>query len=303
MFSIIIPTFNNIEYLKICINSIRKNSNFDHQIIIHINEGTDGTLEYVRENNFEYTYTKENIGMPKALNKASVKAKFNYIVISHDDFYFCPNWDTVFKNEINQIDHNYFYLSGTMINYEAEKYNNKISIPPVFDAGSDPKNFDEKKLLDNIEKLRTFDFQGSTKCPGLVHKEIWNRVGGWSEEFSPTGGDDSDFAMKLWKINVRIFKGLGNCPTYHFGSVTTRKKNRKLFTYLGSKGNKIFLKKWKISINFFEKYYLRSGIGNNQKFIFNKYQGPISEPYRSFNYYWEQLKSKVSLAYLILIRF
>ena len=303
MFSIIIPSFNNIEYLKICINSIRKNSNFDHQIIIHINEGTDGTLDYVRENNFEYTYTKENIGMPKALNKASTKAKFNYIVISHDDFYFCPNWDAVFKNEIDQIDHNYFYLSGTMINYEAEKYNNKISTPPVFDAGSDPKNFDEKKLLDNIEKLRTFDFQGSTKCPGLVHKEIWNRVGGWSEEFSPTGGDDSDFAMKLWKINVRIFKGLGNCPTYHFGSVTTRKKNRKLFTYLGSKGNKIFLKKWKISINFFEKYYLRSGIGNNQKFIFNKYQGPISEPYRSFNYYWEKLKSKISLAYLILTRF
>ena len=119
MFSIIIPTFNNIYYLKICINSIRKNSNFDHKIIIHINEGTEWTLEYVKEKNVEYTYTKENIGMPKALNKASVKAKFNYIVISHDDFYFCPNWDTVFKNEINQIDHNYFYISGTMINYEA----------------------------------------------------------------------------------------------------------------------------------------------------------------------------------------
>ena len=33
MFSIIIPTFNNIRYLKICIESIKKNSEFNHEII------------------------------------------------------------------------------------------------------------------------------------------------------------------------------------------------------------------------------------------------------------------------------
>ena len=30
--------------------------------------------------------------------------------------------------------------------------------------------------------------------------------------------------MKLWKSNIRIFKGLGRSLAYHFGSVTTRKK-------------------------------------------------------------------------------
>ena len=69
MFSILIPTYNNLEYLKVCINSIRKNSKFSHQIIVHINEGTDGTLEYIKKNNLEYTLSNENIGMPKALNK------------------------------------------------------------------------------------------------------------------------------------------------------------------------------------------------------------------------------------------
>ena len=39
MFSILIPTYNNLNYLKICLNSIKKNSKFDHQIIIHVNEG------------------------------------------------------------------------------------------------------------------------------------------------------------------------------------------------------------------------------------------------------------------------
>ena len=118
MFSILIPSFNNLEYLKTCIDSLKKNSKYKHQIIVHINEGTDGSLEYVKENNLEYTFSNENIGMPKALNKSSALAKFDYIVISHDDFYFCPKWDLVFKNEIDQLNHNFFYLSGIMVNYK-----------------------------------------------------------------------------------------------------------------------------------------------------------------------------------------
>ena len=103
MFSILIPTFNNINYLKVCINSIKKNSKFNHQIIVHVNEGSDGTLDYIRKNNLEYTYSKENIGMPKALNIASKLSRMDYILISHDDFYYCPGWDTEFSKErVNQ---------------------------------------------------------------------------------------------------------------------------------------------------------------------------------------------------------
>ena len=115
MFSILIPSFNNLDYLKICINSIKKNSKFNHQIVVHVNEGNDGTLEYIQKNNFDFTYSKENIGMPKALNTASKLSKFDYILISHDDFYYCPDWDSLLMNEVKSIQHNKFYFSGTMV--------------------------------------------------------------------------------------------------------------------------------------------------------------------------------------------
>ena len=67
MFSILVPTFNNLNYLKISLDSIKKNSNFNHQIIVHVNDGTDGTLDFVKKNNFDFSYSKENIGMPKLL--------------------------------------------------------------------------------------------------------------------------------------------------------------------------------------------------------------------------------------------
>ena len=293
MFSILIPSYNNLNYLKLCIESLKKNSKFKHQIIIHVNEGSDGTLDYVQKNNFDYTYTSENIGMPKALNKASILSKLDYILISHDDFYYCPGWDTEFVNEINDIKHNNFYLSGTMVGAGQIE----------FDAGQTVDNFNETKLLNNLDNIKTFDFQGTTKCPGLVHKDIWEMVGGWSEEFSPTGGDDTDFAMKLWKMNIRIFKGLGKSLAYHFGSITTRKKDKSLFTYLGSRGNKIFLKKWGISINFFEKVYLKSGLDKNKKLIFNKYQNLLTDPIKNLDYYIDLIKVKFQLFYLKVINY
>ena len=46
MFSIIIPTFNNLNYVKILLSSLKKNSAQNHEIIFHVNEGSDGTLDY-----------------------------------------------------------------------------------------------------------------------------------------------------------------------------------------------------------------------------------------------------------------
>jgi len=293
MFSILIPTFNNLEYLKLCIDSIKKNSKFNHQIIIHINEGSDGTLDYVRNHGYEFTYTKVNVGMPKALNQSSKLAKNKYILISHDDFYYCPGWDVEFENELKNMKNNKFYLSGTMVG-AGQVY---------FDAGQKIENFDENYLLNNLEKIKTFNFQGTTKCPGLVHIDLWKKVGGWSEEFSPTGGDDTDFAFKLWNEDVRIFKGLGKSLAYHFGSITTRKKSKKLFTYLGSRANKIFIKKWNISINFFENTYLKSGLDKNKNLIFNEYKDILYQPKKNYNYYIEIIKCNFLKLYLKLIKY
>ena len=90
MFSIIIPTLNNLEYLKFCINSIKKNSKFKHEIIPHVNIGNDGTVDFLNQQNIDFTYTNYNSGICKGMNLAAKKANTNYILYAHDDFYFCP---------------------------------------------------------------------------------------------------------------------------------------------------------------------------------------------------------------------
>jgi len=250
MFSIIIPTLNNKNYLELCINSIKKNSKFSHQIIPHVNIGSDGTIKYLKDSNIEYTITEYNAGICEGMNRAAKKSKYDYILYAHDDFYFCPRWDEVLLEEVKKIPHNNFYLSGIMMN----------NGPLKFDCGNSLEDFDEKKLLENFEKYNHYDFQGSTWAPHLIHRDLWEKVGGFSEEYFPGTGSDPDLNMKLWKEGVRIFKGINNFKVYHFGSIVTRryKDHPTIKTESGSRGGKIFLLKWGITINFFKNFFLKS---------------------------------------------
>ncbi|MBD1108787.1 glycosyltransferase [Pelagibacterales bacterium SAG-MED50] len=281
MFSILIPTFNNIEYLKFCINSIKKNSKFDHQIVCHVNVGNDGTTEYLKNKKINFSHTIYNSGICEGINTAAKLARFDYFLYAHDDFYFCPEWDLVLLNEINKIGHNNFYLSGTMMNEGQIK----------FDCGKKPNEFNEKKFLENYKDFNYYDFQGSTWAPTLVHKSIWNKVGGFSEEYFPGVGSDPDFNIKLWNEGIRIFKGLNNFKVYHFGSVVLRKKINKLENKpnYGSRSGKVFLLKWGISIKFFKKFYLKSN---------TKYTGPLIKPKHSFNFLINFIKCKLNYFYV-----
>ena len=282
MFSILIPTFNNLEYLKFCIRSIKNNSKHINQIIPHVNIGNDGTIDFLKQENIDYSYTEYNSGICEGINKAAKLAKYDYILYAHDDFYFCPNWDDILQKEVDKIGHNNFYLSGTMMNEGQIKFN----------CGNTPDEFNEDKFLNNYKDYNYYDFQGSTWAPSLVHRDVWNKVGGLSEEFFPGSGSDPDFNMKLWNIGIRIFKGINDFKVYHFGSTVLRKKLSKISkSKYGSIGAKIFLIKWGITIKFFKKFYLKSD---------SKYENILENPNKNFDYFFNLIICKLNFMYIKL---
>ena len=94
MFSIIIPTLNNFKYLSFCINSIKKNSTINNEILVHVSEDQDSeTRNFLINQKIKYTYTPENVGLCTAINIVAKKSSNNYLIYSHDDMYFCPGWE------------------------------------------------------------------------------------------------------------------------------------------------------------------------------------------------------------------
>ena len=276
--TIIIPSYQNSSYLKLCIQSILKHSYFDHEIIVHLNSPDIESEIFLNKEKIFFTKSNKNIGLCSAVNHASTKSNTNFILYAHDDMYFLPKWDVFLFDEINLIPHNKFYLSLTQISHNRGVKGNLHHIH--FDCGSDLKNFNEDKLLDNFERFEFRDLQGSHWAPHIIHKDTWKAIGGFSEEFNPGFGSDPDLNMKLWKYGVRIFKGISKSRVYHFGSLTAR-KNKNVFR---NNGKMTFLIKWKMTVDFFTKHYLRRG---------TVYYEPLKEPEKNFSYYLDYIFSKI----------
>ena len=275
--SIIVPTYNNLDYLKFLIFSLNKNSKYNHQLILHINDGSDGTLDYAKNNSFDYTFSQNNIGVCSSLNKASKLVNTNYILYSHDDMFFCKNWDVFLENEIKKFSHNLFYLTGTNISVNNGLIN--------YDCGSSHENFDEQKFNEFCENDKSLDLQGSHWAPHLIHKELWDKIGGFSEEFDPGDGSDPDFCMKLWNEKVRIFKTISKFKVYHFNSITTRKRGLNL-----NNGTKTFTLKYGFNPRFFRKYYLK-GDGKNH------FNGSLREPKMNLKMFIDYFINKLKFFY------
>jgi glycosyltransferase involved in cell wall biosynthesis len=258
MFSIIIPTWNNLAFAKLCVASIRKNSAYQHQVILHINDGSDGTLEWAKEQNIQYTHTPENAGICKAVNEAGGLAAMDYVVYMNDDMYVCPGWDTCIVDEIVKAGSESFMFSSTMI--EPVNHNNPCVIHR--DYGQTIETFKEAELLNECSSLDKADWNGSTWPPTIVHRKYWLITGGYSIELSPGVSSDDDFAMKMWYAGCRLFKGIGKSKVYHFQSKSTLRITK-------NNGRKQFLMKWGINQSTFSKYYIRRG---------SPFTGPLTDP-------------------------
>ena len=277
MFSIIIPTWNNLALLQLCVRSIRQNSAHAHQIIVHVNDGSDGSLEWVRAQGIAYTASPQNIGICLAVNEAAMHATQDYILYLNDDMYCCPGWDTALIDKLKQLDTDLFMLSGTMI--EPRGTNNPCVI--VRDYGTDVANFDEAGLLGELAQHRKADWLGATWPPTLVSKRWWFKVGGYSSEFSPGMSSDNDFSMKLWHAGCRIFLGVGDSLVYHFQCKSTGKVKK-------NNGGKQFLYKWGMRQSVFDHYFLRRGLPA---------QGlRLKEPEDTRELRWQLLRSRIKRA-------
>ena len=276
-FSIIIPSHNNYKYCKLTIDSIKKNSSFNHEIVVHLNGEDIETENYLKNESILYSKSIENIGLCSGVNKAFKLSSKNYILYSHDDMYFLPNWDRALIIEMKNINTNNYYLSMTQISPTGPV---KGSLQHIqFDCGEKIEDFNEEKLLQNYMSFKFNDLQGSHWAPHLLPRDLWERVGGFSEEYNPGFASDPDLNMKLWIEGNRIFKSVSNSRIYHFGSVTTR-KNKKI---IRNEGKKTFLLKWKLTVEFFTKHYLRRG---------KIYDGPLVSPKINLTYLIDYIISK-----------
>lgn len=246
LFSIVIPTWNNLAFLKLCIQSIQRNSYYNHQIIVHVNDGSDGTLEWI----------KKQVLITHILSRISeyvllwiwCALKSKLIIFYFEWWYVCtPFWDKVLYDEIEKLSDNYFFLSATSIQPHTQSASTILA-----NYGDSIETFQEDKLLKEYMNYKINDWMGATIPPNIVHRDIWDLVGGYSIEYSPGMYSDPDFTAKLYMCGVRFMKGLQASRIYHFETKSTTRIRKNC-------GQMQFLLKWGMTSSTFRKVFTYKG--------------------------------------------
>jgi GT2 family glycosyltransferase len=251
MLSILIPTWNNLPYLRLCVDSLRRHSCEPHEILVHVNDGADGTLQWVREQGLAFTHSRGNVGICLALNQLAAMARGQWLLYLNDDMFCTPGWDRELLAAADRCGARPVFLSSLLV--EPERTSNVLV--NVADFGREPAAFDEQGLLHHASTQRFDDIDGAASQPTLVRRADWQLVGGYSLEFGPGMSSDDDFLMKLWLVGCRTFRIVGSSVVYHFACRSTAKIRR-------NKGGRTFLLKWGISQQTFKDLCIsRTGQG------------------------------------------
>ena len=223
-----ISTYNNLPYLKLAVESVRKNSYFkDAPFIIHAENCTDGTYQWLADNGVKYNLTVyikdlEPSGLGQGMNFIADKVTTQYINFLHSDFYVTENWDLELlkvheREPAKKLWVNSFRIEPNMFN-SPTRYGTLLVDPSDF--GAYANDFDKVRLEEYAKEftlLNDFEIPKGEGVSGLVKKYVWDKFKGNDPLFAPTSWDDMDLFLRMRQGGVEFVMPYKSV-VWHFGA-------------------------------------------------------------------------------------
>jgi glycosyltransferase involved in cell wall biosynthesis len=227
MITFCISTYNNLEYLKLAVKSVRENAYFkDAPFIIHAENCTDGTNEWLDQVKTQYdltTYIEPHVdpsrGIGGGMNFCASKVKTSYIIFLQSDFYVARNFDLELLNEYKGHKHivSSWRMQPNIFNNPPYKPGNLFFELNDFGGYYDDFNFDNfLNFADEFSELNNHQIR---RCEGaggfIISKEDWDYIGGNDSLFAPTSWDDIDLFVRMQNEEF-IFTQTTKSVIWHF---------------------------------------------------------------------------------------
>jgi O-antigen biosynthesis protein len=242
--SIIILTFNQLEYTKKCVKSIRKHTPEDHEIIFVDNGSTDGTVKWLnalmRENsNYRLIENKLNLGFAKGCNQGIDASRGEFLLLLNNDVVVAEGWLAGLLDCLSHAPES--GIVGPMTN--------NISGPQqVTDDGYRSVDYLDKYTAKFREQYhhRRIPLRRIVGFCMLFQRTLAEHIGLLDESFGTGNFEDDDYCLRAALEGYRNYIA-GDVFIHHYGSRS----------FIGNKidygatisGNrKIIDKKWTLSL-------------------------------------------------------
>lgn len=241
--SIVILTYNQLDYTKLCINSITKNVNPEtYELVVVDNNSRDETRKWLlSQDNIKLILNESNMGFPKGCNQGiEISDEKNDILLLNNDTVVMRN--TILNLRLALYCDENIGATGCVSNYVS----NGQQINLHFNEFYQYINFANKNNIISdesyIKKLKLVGFAM------LIKKSVLDEIGFLDERFTPGNFEDDDLSFRIVQNKKKLLL-VNNSYIHHFGSVSF-KEDLNAYNNLMSKNSKKFKEKWKISTGY-----------------------------------------------------
>lgn len=227
---IIVVSWNNLEFLKPCVESIIENTDVPYRLIAVDNGSQKDTIDYLEglkkraELKFELLRNSENLGWTKAINQGIEKSCAPYICFLNNDCVVMKDW-----------------LKELLKVAVLEPFIGCLN--PTFNiSGQDFKDFQLKLSHSHNHRIPYIELNECNGACMLVKRELIEKIGGLDESFGMGGMDDSDFSRRATKAGYRCVCAMASY-VFHWENVSTN-TIRGYWQKIRRKNEQLFIRRW-----------------------------------------------------------
>lgn len=234
--SIVIPSYNQRDLLRQCLESIKECTPEPHEIIVVDNGSADGTLEYLKSlgRQVRYYRSEKNLGFAGGVNLGLMMARGTTLLFINNDTVVTAGWLSNLLHCLNHCPN--AGLVGSVTNYISGEQLVQTSY----------NDLDEMRAFAAVQNRRNPDLWGLTgRLTGfcvLMRREFFSRLGYFDEGFLVGNCEDDDFGFRARLLGAELVIA-GDSFVHHVGSVSMKSLGER-FDEVYSKNLAFYSQKW-----------------------------------------------------------
>jgi O-antigen biosynthesis protein len=226
-----ISTNNNLEYLKLALESIRKNAYYhDMPIIVHAENCTDGTDKWLETNPYDVKYYIDHNDNPKGIgggmNFCVDKVETEFVNIIHSDMWLAPNQDVELLKLYDNIDKDRRLIASSF-RIQPRIFPNDPDYRPgtVFvdmkQFGAYAEDFDSSSFDEWSKEFSTMNDSLEVRKGGgagfFCRVDDYKWIGGNDDLFRPASWEDKDLFIRM-QLEGYEFRMIPQSVVWHFSA-------------------------------------------------------------------------------------